>query len=167
MKKNYTNYHAWRAKKNNFSLICEEVNSVSVSIDTWWIDSGATTHISVSMLGCRNYRKLRDDERYIYVGDDNKAEVKAIGHFRLLLKTGLYLNLFDTFIVPSFRRNLISIFALDKLDFSCSFGDENFSLYRHSNMVASDFLSIMDNFYALDTIASYNETLNNETQNVK
>jgi gag-polypeptide of LTR copia-type len=34
MKKNYTNYHAWRAKKGNFSLICEEVNSVSVLIDT-------------------------------------------------------------------------------------------------------------------------------------
>jgi gag-polypeptide of LTR copia-type len=42
MKKNYTNYHAWRAKKGHFSLICEEVNSVSISIDTWWIDSGAT-----------------------------------------------------------------------------------------------------------------------------
>jgi hypothetical protein len=49
MKKNCTNYHAWRAKKGIFSLVYEEVNSVSVSIDTWWIDSGATTHISVSM----------------------------------------------------------------------------------------------------------------------
>jgi hypothetical protein len=49
MKKNYTNYHAWRAKKDNFSLIYEEVNSVSVSINTLWIDSGATTHISMSM----------------------------------------------------------------------------------------------------------------------
>jgi gag-polypeptide of LTR copia-type len=34
MKKNFTNYHAWRAKKGKFSLVCEEVNSVSVSIDT-------------------------------------------------------------------------------------------------------------------------------------
>jgi hypothetical protein len=30
MKKNYTNYHAWCAKKGNFSLVCAEVNSVSV-----------------------------------------------------------------------------------------------------------------------------------------
>jgi GAG-pre-integrase domain len=77
------------------------------------------------------------------------------------------LNLFDTFVVPYFRRNLIFISALDKLDFSYSFGDENFSLYRHSNMVASDFLSIMDNLYALDTITSYNETFNNKTRNVR
>jgi hypothetical protein len=69
------------------------------------------------MQGCRNYRKPRDDERYIYVGDGNKAEVEAIGNFRLLLKTGLYLDLYDTFVVSSFRRNLISIFALDKLGF--------------------------------------------------
>jgi GAG-pre-integrase domain len=110
-------------------------------------------------------RKLRDGERYIYVGKDNKAEIKTIGHFRLLMKTNLYLNLFDTFVVPSFRRNLIYISALDKLDFSCSFGDEKFGLYRNSNMVVFGFLSIMDNLYALDTITSYNETLNNETQN--
>jgi hypothetical protein len=162
-----TNYHAWRAKKDNFSLVYEEINSVSVSIDTLWIDSGAITHISMSMQGCQNYRKPRDSERYIYVGDDNKAEVEAIGHFRLLLKTGLYLDLFDTFVVSSFRRNLISIFTLDKLGFSCSFGDEKFGLYRHSNMVASGFLSVMANLYALDIIASYNETLNNETRNVR
>jgi hypothetical protein len=62
------------------------------------------------MQGCRSYRKPRDDERYIYVGDGNKAEVEAIRHFRLLMKTGLYLNLFDTFIVLFFRRYLISIF---------------------------------------------------------
>jgi hypothetical protein len=83
------------------------------------------------------------------------------------MKTDLYLDLFDTFVVPYFRRNLISISTLDKLDFSYFFGDRKFGLYRHSNMVASDFLSVMDNIYALDSIASYNETLNNETQNIR
>jgi hypothetical protein len=34
-------------------------------------------------------------------------------------------------------------------------------------MVASDFLFVMKNIYALDTIISYNETLNNETRNVR
>jgi GAG-pre-integrase domain len=119
------------------------------------------------MQGYRNYHKSRDGERYIYVGDDNKVEIEAIGHFRLFLKIGLYLDLFDTFVAPSFKRNLISISALDKIGFSCSFGDGKFDLYRHSNMVASGFLSVMNNLYALDTIASYNETLNNETRNVK
>ena len=47
-------------------------------------------------------------------------EVEAIGHFRLLLKTGIYLDLKETFIVPSFRRNLVSIFVFDKLGYACS-----------------------------------------------
>jgi hypothetical protein len=121
----------------------------------------------VSIQGCRNYRKPRDGERYIYIGDGNKTEVKVIGHFRLFLKISLYLDLFDTFIVSSFRWNLIFIFALDKLGFSCSFGDEKIGLYRHSNMIASDFLSVIDNFYVLDTITFYNETLNNKIRNVR
>ena len=79
----------------------------------------------------------------------------------------MYLDLFDTFVVPSFRRSLISIPALDKLGFTCSFGDGKFGLYQNSNLVASGFLSVLDNLYALDTIASYNETLNNETRNVR
>jgi hypothetical protein len=121
----------------------------------------------MSMQGYRSYRKPRDGERYIYVCDDNKEEVETIGYFRLLMKTNLYLNLFDTFVVPSFRRNLIFIFALNKLKFSCSFGDGVFGLYRHFNIVTSGFLSVMDNLYALDTITFYNETLNNKTRNVR
>ena len=34
------------------NLVCSEINSSSVPGHTWWIDSGATTHISVSMQGC-------------------------------------------------------------------------------------------------------------------
>ncbi|KAF2308039.1 hypothetical protein GH714_034672 [Hevea brasiliensis] len=41
---------------------------------TWWIDSGAITHISVYMQGCLNYRKPNDGERYIYIGDGKSIE---------------------------------------------------------------------------------------------
>ena len=53
MKKECTLYKAWLLKNNkkgtHSSNVCSEVNSVTVPIDTWWIDSGATTHVSVSM----------------------------------------------------------------------------------------------------------------------
>ena len=55
------------------------------------------------MQGCLSYRKPNDVERYIYVGNGNKVEVEAIGKFRLLLMTEAYLDLDETFIVPSFR----------------------------------------------------------------
>ncbi|RVW22637.1 Retrovirus-related Pol polyprotein from transposon TNT 1-94 [Vitis vinifera] len=63
MKKTCTKYAAWREKK----------------------DTGATTHISVTMQGCLRSRMPTDGERYIYVGNDNKAAIKAIGLFRLQL----------------------------------------------------------------------------------
>ncbi|KAJ4719034.1 Retrovirus-related Pol polyprotein from transposon TNT 1-94 [Melia azedarach] len=86
-KKQCTNYHTWRAKKGMLlNLVCSEVNLSSVPRHTWWIDSGATTHISVSIQGCLSCRKPNNAKRYIYVGDGKTVQVKANGKFRLLLK---------------------------------------------------------------------------------
>ena len=97
------------------TLVCSEVNLASIPRNTWWLDSGVTTNISVSMQGCLSYQKPIDSERWIYVGDGKSVEVEAIEHFRLFLCTSFYLDLKDTFVVPSFRRNLVSISYLDKL----------------------------------------------------
>ena len=116
MKKECPKYDAWRVKKDKFLIVvCSEVNLVFVPKDTWWVDSGATTHISMTMKGCLWSRPPSDDERFIFVGDSKKVVVKAIGTFRLHLKIGFYSDLFGTFVVPSFRQNLISISSLDKL----------------------------------------------------
>jgi len=150
------------------TLVCSEVNLASVPSNTWWLDSGATTNISVSMKGCQNYRKPIDYERWIYVGDVKSVEVEAIGHFRLLLLcTGFYLDLKNTFVVSSFRRNLISFSYLDKSGYSCSFGNNEFSLSFNSNMVGTGSLLAYDNLYLLDTVTTYNETLNTETHGTK
>ncbi|KAJ4710364.1 Retrovirus-related Pol polyprotein from transposon TNT 1-94 [Melia azedarach] len=159
-KKQCTSYHAWRTKKGMLlNFVCSEVNLSLVPRHTWWIDSGATIHISVSMQGCLSCQKPNDAERYIYVGDGKTMQVEAIGKFRLLLKTGFYLDLDETFIVPSFKRNLISISNLDKFGYSCSFGNGKFSLFYASKLVGSGSLSGYDNLYSLDTITSFNESL--------
>ena len=59
------------------------------------------------MQDCLSYQKSNDGERYIYVGDSKIVEVEVIEKFRLLPKTGFYLDSDETFIIPSFRRNLI------------------------------------------------------------
>ncbi|RDX60278.1 hypothetical protein CR513_61593, partial [Mucuna pruriens] len=125
--------------------------------NTWWLDSRATTHISVTMQGCLWSRPPSDDERFIFVGDDNKVAVEAIGTFRLQLKTGFCLDLFETFVVPYFRWNLVSISSLDRFGFSCSFGNNKVSLYQNSNVVDSS--SLIDNLYMFDVVSSYNEIL--------
>ena len=53
VKKHCTNYYTWRAKKGMLlNLVCSEVNLTLVPRHTCWLDSAATTHISVSMQGC-------------------------------------------------------------------------------------------------------------------
>ncbi|RVW92501.1 Retrovirus-related Pol polyprotein from transposon TNT 1-94 [Vitis vinifera] len=89
MKKTCTKYAAWCENKSTLlNLVCSEINLAIVPIDTWWIDTGATTHISVTMQGCLRSRMPIDGERYIYVGNGNKAAVKVIGLFRLQLDSG-------------------------------------------------------------------------------
>ena len=75
-----------------------------VSRHTWWIDLGATTHISVSMQGCLSCRRPSDGERYIYIRDDKLVEVEAIGTFGLLLRTSYFLDLKDTYVVRLLDR---------------------------------------------------------------
>jgi len=75
------------------------------------------------MQSCVSYPRPSDGKRYIFVGDGKSVSVETIGHFRLLLETGFYLELKDTFVVLSFRRNLVSISVLDKFGYHCSFGN--------------------------------------------
>ena len=97
------------------------------------------------MQGCISCQKPSDAERHIFVGDGNLVEAKAIWHFRLLLKTCYYLNLVDTFIVLSFRRNLVSVSLLDKFGYFCSFENNQFSLSINSNVVGTGSLCVYDN----------------------
>ncbi|GAA0166366.1 hypothetical protein LIER_21533 [Lithospermum erythrorhizon] len=156
LKKNCIKYQAWLDKRGKtgpfLNLVCYEVNLASVPRDTWWVDSGAATHISVSMQDCLSHQKSIDVERYIYVGDGNSIEVDAIGTFRLLLGTGFYLDLKDTFIVLSFRWNLISVSLLDKSGYCCSFENRKFSLSLNSSIVGTGSLCGLDNLYFLDNV---------------
>lgn len=74
------------------NLVCSKINLTSVPRHTWWIDSSATTYISVSSQGCLNCRKPSDGKIYIYVCDGKSVGVKAIGKSILLLKTRFYFN---------------------------------------------------------------------------
>jgi hypothetical protein len=166
VKKDCSKYAAWRTKKGRlFTFVCSEVNLTSVPSNTWWIDSGATIHTSISMQGCLWSRLPSDDERFIFVGDGNAVPVEAIGTFRLSFDTGHFIELRDTYVVPSFRRNLISISVLDKYGYSCSFGNNKFSLFLNSTLVATG--SLIDNLYMLNTIASFNETLQTTSRGTK
>ena len=83
------------------------------------------------------------------------------------LGVGFYLNLKNTFVVLSFRRNFILVSLLDKFGYSCSFGKNYFYLSLNSNIVGTSFLKAYDNLYMLETVESYNETLHVESRGTK
>ena len=119
-KKHCTKYHDWREKKGNFiTLICIEVNLVFVPTDTWWIDSSATNHVSVSMEGCLHFRKPRSEAKYRLTGNDTSARVEGIITFRLFLNIGHFFDLINTFVIPTFLLNLVYVFTMDKFDYTC------------------------------------------------
>ena len=95
-----------------FSFVCYESNMVNVNINTWWIDSGSTIHISNSLQGLQNLRKPVGSEQSILSGNKMGSHVEAIGTCYLTLSSGFVLELEKTFYVSSFSRNLISVSRL-------------------------------------------------------
>ena len=149
------------------NLVCSEVSLISVPRYMWLIDSNATIDISLPMQGCLDCRKPNDDERYIYMGDGKKVEVKAIGKFKLLLKVRFNLDLNKIFITSSFRQKLNLIPNLDKYGFSCTFGSRQFNLFHDSKLVGSNSLSGYDNIYLIDMVVSFNKSLQFSTRELK
>lgn len=85
------------------NFVSSETNLAIILNNTCLIDIDVTTHISITIQDCFRSRLLIDDEKYIYMGCDKKARIEAICVFRFYLGTNIFLDLKNTFIVPSLR----------------------------------------------------------------
>lgn len=102
-------------------------------------------------------------------------KLKQLGKFRLLLNIGSYLDINETFIILSFRRNLISIrtldlisiLTLDKSNFSFLFGNRKFALFHDSKLVSSDYSWGYNDIYFIGKISSIHESLQPNTLGIK
>ena len=148
-KKECSKLKKWMDDKGNpISFVCYESNMANVNINTWWIDSGSTIHISNSLQGLQNLRKPVGSEQSILSGNKMGSHVEAIGTCHLVLSSGFVLKLEKTFYVPSFSRNLISVSRLVPFGFSFTFSDKSFNLYNKSECVGNGILS--DGLYCLN-----------------
>ena len=150
---------AWFEKKGNRlnAYVCFESNLTVVPHNTWWIDSGCTTHVSNTMQGFLTTRTISQNEKFVYMGNGERVPVEAVGTYRLILDTGHHLDLFETFYVPSIFRNLVSLSKLDVAGYSFKFGNGCFSLFKHTCMIGSGVLC--DGLYKLKLDSLYAETL--------
>ena len=106
-----------------------------------WLDSGATNHVALTIQGFINRRKPNQDESKLIVGNNEKADVEFVGDVILILDSSFRLMLKDTFYVPSFRRNLVSVLCLDMYNYSFEIKSNVISLFLNSNKVGCCYMS--------------------------
>ena len=98
-------------KKGNILMI--ETNIIDVLMNTWWLDIGATIHVTNSLQGMICQRGLTNLEQHVYMGDNSRAKMDITRIIKLKLATRYVFELQEVSYVPSIRRNLLSISLLD------------------------------------------------------
>jgi hypothetical protein len=116
------------SKGEDIIKFVDESLYLSYSKSTWWIDSGATTHVANSMQGMSTSKILTRGARTIKVANGIEAAVEAIGDLPIKLKDGFTLQLHDVLYVPSSSHNLISVSCLADYGFECQFSAQHCSI---------------------------------------
>ena len=83
----------------------------------------------------------------MFTGKDTSARVEGIRIFRLLLNIGHFVDLLDTFVVPTFRRNQVFVSSLEKFGYTCTFGNRKFSIKYDDNIIGTGSLLQDSNLY--------------------
>ena len=87
------------------------------------------------MQGCLYCWKLRSEEKYVFTSNDTSARVEGIRTFILLLNMGHFVDLIDTFVVPTFRRDQVSVSTLDKFGYTCTFRNRKVDIGYGDNLI--------------------------------
>ena len=77
-----------------------------------------------------------------------RISVKGIGTYKLVLRSGRTLLLYDVLYTPSIRRNLVFIIVLLKFGFNQYFCDDNVRLCLGTTFYGSGF--VLDGFIVMD-----------------
>ena len=68
---------------------------------------------------CLHCWKPISEEKYVLTSINTSARVEGFRTFRLLLNTRHFVYLINTFVVPTFRCNLVFVSTLEKFDYTC------------------------------------------------
>lgn len=145
-KKDCPKRKSWFEKKGMYYVsVCYESNLIEVPNNTWWLDRGATTHVSHVTRGFLSIQPIRGTERYLYMGNRMKALIEGIGTYQLILNSGYQLELEKCLYVPECARNLVSAGVLDKLGYKFEIGSGVFKLCKDMYYYGSG--TLIDNLY--------------------
>lgn len=123
-------------KFEGFLFISALSSNVPTNCDTWLIDSGASCHI----IGFREHLsnlKEKDSHLQVIIGDDACYFVKGAGYTSFQWDFGIPLHLSDVLFVPSIKRNLISISALEDKGYHVAFVDRKVLAWKKNSSIQS------------------------------
>ena len=79
-------------------------------------------------------------DRYVYLGNNARAEILGIGTYVLKLPGGGKLLLKDTLYSPSMRRNLVYVSQLESTGYDILFGKGRVKILLNGNLVHTMFV---------------------------
>jgi hypothetical protein len=88
--------------------VCKACLSCTQTKDVWYIDSGASSH----MTGHKHYfnsLSKREFEFEIMLGDDYAYHPKGVGTIKFERESGKPLYLSDVLYVPGLKKNIVSV----------------------------------------------------------
>ena len=124
------------------------------------MDSGCINHISNSLQGFKETRKLKEGELFLTLADGSRIPVIAVGVYNLCFESRV-LILEDCLYVPNVRRNLISATYLGKHGY-CVILKDNVAIKKDKMFICS---GNIDGLYILtpDKHELYNSKLDNNS----
>ena len=142
-----------------------ESNLYEVPSNTWWLDSGATTHVSNTMHGFLTCQSTNLNDNFLFMGNQMKASIEGIGTYRLVLDTGCHLDLLQTLYVPSLSRNLVFVSKLDVIGFTFKIRNGCLNLFNKNDSFIGSGIH-MDGLYKLKFDVNFSASLMFVHQNI-
>ena len=94
--------------------------SVTPGEDTWLIDSGALKHMTGKKQNLSRLEEKNSPQK-LSLGDDYQYPIKGIGEKSYKLDSRTSMKMKEVLYVPSLKKNLLSISALDKKGYRVAF----------------------------------------------
>ncbi|GKE98131.1 retrotransposon protein, putative, ty1-copia subclass, partial [Tanacetum coccineum] len=117
---------------------------------SWVYDTGYGTNICITKQGFREARKLKQGALYLYVGNDVRAQVEAIGSYDLVLPNGLVICLDNFHYAPTLTRGVVSVSRLVDNGFTQCFTDYGISVSKNNVLYFNAIFS--NDIYEIDMI---------------
>ena len=100
----------------------------------WYLDSGATRHVTPHKDWFIDY-KLLPKGQTIFVGDDTKCQIKGIGTILILLNNGVFKKITNVLHVPRMTKNLLSSQEFRKATFGIHLEQDIYIEDKHGKRV--------------------------------